>query len=313
MTIFTGHSVNIHPDAAGSAVLMGGITQMDADIGTEINSEEVAGSPYAQNTTISAIKPKIMFSTRDIAKSITACGLIGLTIKGSTNPGLVLWQAQIANGVVAAGSLHKNIRMPEGRLMIRKISVSHQEDAQADLEAVALYDGTNLPFIPSAANQALPGVPADPARYTLHSVSVGGVAIPCVQSLDIDFGLTLDQFGCDSDVWDTHLLLSKIQPIISIRTLRPSQFLTTGGVPLFGLVGTHANTVIKLRKRATGASPFVADATAEHISITTAGLLSIDKAFSASGNKRGEIAYRITSRFDGTNVPLIFSTTATLP
>lgn len=311
MTIYTGHSLLIHPDTA-SAVLLGGLTQVDAEVGTEVNSEEVAGSPYSQNTTIRAIKPKIMASTRDIVKAITACGLVGLTIKGATNPGLEVWQALIENGVVKSGSFHKKIRMPEGRLMIRKISVSHQDDAQADLEAVALYDGTNLPFIPSASNLALPGTPADPARYTLHSVSFGGVSIPCVQSLDVDFGLTLDQFGCDSDVWDTHLLLSKIQPVITINTLRPGQFLTSGGVPLFGLVGTHANTVIKLRKRATGASPFVADATAEHISITTAGLLSIDKAFAASGNKRGDISYRITSRFDGTNVPLVFSTTATL-
>jgi hypothetical protein len=311
MTIYTGHSVKIHPDGA-TAVLVGGITQMDADVGTEINSEEVAGSPYALNTTIKSVKPKLMFSSRDLKKLIDACGLIGLTIKGATNPGVEMWQALIENGVVKSGSFHKKIMMPEGRLMIRKISCSHQEDAQIDMEAAAIFDGTNLPFIPSASNLALPGTPADPQRHTLHSVTFGGVSIPCVQSLDIDFGLTLDSFGCDSDIYDTHLLLSKIQPMISLKTLRPGQFLASGGVPLAGLVGTHANTTIKLRKRATGATPFVADATAEHIVITTNGLLTIDKAFSASGNKRGEIAYKITTRFDGTNVPLIFSTASAL-
>jgi hypothetical protein len=101
--------------------------------------------------------------------------------------------------------------------------------------------------------------------------------------------------------------------MITFKTLNTDLFLTSGGVPLLGLTGTQANTTIKLRKRLTGAAPFVADATAEHISINTAGILSIDKAFSSSGNKRGEIAYKLTTRFDGTNVPLVFSTTATLP
>jgi len=311
MTIYTGHSVNVFPDGAGSAVLFGGITQMDAEIAPEINSEEVAGSPYALNTTLKAIKPKMTFSTRDVAKAISTCGLIGLGIAGSTNPGVEMFSAQMLNGVLRSGSVHRKIRMASGRLMIRKLSCSHQEDAQADLEAMAIWDGTNLPFIPTDA-VALPGTPADPARYTLASLNFGGVDIPCLQQLDIDFGLTLESFGCDSDIYDTHLLLSKIQPLITFTTLQTDQFLASGGVPLQGLAGTHANTIIKLRKRATGATPFVADATAEHISITTAGLLTLEKAFGATGNKRGETTYRITSRFDGTNVPLIFSTTATL-
>lgn len=312
MSIYTAHSVNVFPDGAGAAVLFGGITQVDVPIAPEINSEEVAGSPYALNSTLKAIKPKITFSTRDVAKAITTCGLIGLTIKGATNVGVEVYQAFQENGVTKVGSFHKKIRMPEGRLMIRKLSVTHQEDLQADMEAAAIYDGTNLPLIPSAASIALPGTPADPARYTLHSINFGGLAFESIQSLDVDFGVTLDMFGGSSDIYDTHLLMSKIQPMISFKTLRPGQFLTSGGVPLTGLVGTHANTIIKLRKRATGASAFVADATAEHISITTAGLLTIDQAFSASGNKRGDSAFKITCRYDGTNVPLVFSTTATL-
>lgn len=312
MSLFVGHSINIHPDAAGSAVLLGGITQMDADIATEVNQEEVAGSPYALNATVKSQKPKIMASTRDVKKGLDTIGALGLTILGATNPGLVFWQAFIENGIVKTGSFHKSIRMPTGRIICRKLSCSHQEDAQLDVEAMAIYDGTNLPFIPSTAAQALPGVPADAARYTLHSLTIGGVAITKLLSLDIDFGINLESLGADSDVWDTQLLLSAMKPVITFRTGNTGQFLTSGGVPLAGLSGTHANTTIKLRKRATGATPFVADATAEHISITTAGLLTIDKAFSGSGFKRGEAAYKINSRFDGTNVPLIFSTVAVL-
>jgi hypothetical protein len=308
MTIFVGHSVNIHPDGAGSAVLLGGITQMSEDIQTEINSEEVAGSPYALNTTIKSQKPSMKFSTRDIKKAIDTFGLLGLTIAGATNPGLEMWKAFIEAGVTKSGSFHKKTRMPAGRAVIRKLMINHQDDAQADCEAMSTYDGTNLPFIPSAANQALPGTPADPARHTLYNVTFGGVAIPGVTSIDIDFGLTIDMISADSDIYDTYLLLSKIQPTLTIKTLRPGLFLTSSGVPLSGLAGTHANTKIQLRKRATGTTPFVADATTEHISITTAGILTIETAFNSSAFKRGEITYKITSRFDGTNTPLVFNT-----
>lgn len=311
-TLYTAHSVLVQPDGMGAPVLIGGITQLDGDTQTEINAEETAGSPYAQNTNIKSQKPMASFSTRDIAKAIDTFGFIGLTIQGTTNPGVEIWQALIENGVVKAGNFHKKTTIKTGRAIIRKISVSHQEDAQADCEVMSIYDGTNAPMIPSASSLALPGTPADPARYTLHSLTFGGVAINKLQNIDIDFGMNLESLGGDSDVWDTQLLISKLQPIITFRSGDLSKFLTASGVPLLGLNGTHANTIIKLRKRATGSVPFVADGTAEHITITTAGIVNFEKVITASQNKRGEQSYRITTRFDGTNVPLIFDTTATL-
>lgn len=311
MSIFVPHSVNFHVDSA-SAILIGGITSENAGIATEINSEEVAGSPYALNSTVKSQKPTIGFSTRDLKKAIDICGLIGASIKGATNPGLELWLAQIADGVVMSGTNHKKLQMRNGRLVIRRLSASHQDDAQVDLEAMSIFDGTNAPLIPSTASLALPGVPADPARHTLKDVTFGGVSITGIQSVDIDFGLTIDMLSYASEVYDMALLLSKIQPSITIRTLHPNQFLPTGAVPLAGLAGTHANTTIRLRKRATGATPFVADATAEHIVITTAGLLTCETPFQSSAFKRGEITYKITTRFDGTNVPLIFNTASAL-
>lgn len=305
--LFVGHSVNVHPDGA-SAVLLGGITSMSEDIATEINSEETAGSPYALNTTVKSQKPSMKFTTRDLKKAIDTFGFIGLAIVGATNPGLELWKQFIENGVAKTGNHHKRTRMPNGRAVIRKITINHQDDAQADCEAMATFDGTNLPFIPSAANQALPGTPADPQRHTLYNMTFGGVAIGGIQSIDIDFGLTIDMIASNSDVWDTQLLLSKIQPVITINTIQTGQFLASGGVPLAGLNGTHANTKIQLRKRAIGATPFISDATAEHISITTAGILTIETAFNSQAYKRGEITYKITSRFDGTNAPLVFNT-----
>jgi hypothetical protein len=309
--MLVGHSVNVHPDGA-SAVLIGGITQMDADTGTDIMSEETAGSPYAQNATVMSQKPRLTFTSRDLKKVIDTFGFIGLPIFGATNPGVELWTAFIENGMIKTGSFHKKIRIPTGRAVIRRISCNHQEDAAVECEMMAIWDGLNAPFIPSTANQALPGVPSDPGRYTLHSLNVGGVAITNLQNIDIDFGMSLMAMGGDSNIWDTQMLIEKLLPIITFRTGDATRFVTTGGVPLGGLVGTHANTTIKLRKRASGATAFVPDATAEHIVITTAGQLIVEKPFAGTQFKRGESSYRITTRFDGTNVPLVFNTASTL-
>lgn len=309
--LYTAHSVNVYPDGAGAAVLIGGITDMSEDIATEVNSEETAGSYYAQNSNVKSQKPRLTFGTRDLKKAIDTIGLLGLSILGATNPGLEFWKAQMLNGVVKSGSSHRKVTMKNGRLMIRKISIAHQDDAKVECEAMPIYDGTNYPLIP-AEGSALPGTPSDPARHTLGTLSIGGVSIDLVQNLEIDFGITLDALGGDSDVWDTQLLLSKVQPTITFTTLGPGLFLTSGGIPLPGLAGTQANSVIKLRKRANGATPFVADATEEHISINTAGILTIEKAFGSTLFKRGEMVYKFTSRFDGTNAPLVFDTTAAM-
>lgn len=310
-TIYTGHSVSVRSDADGAQVIMGGITQMDVDVGSNVDQEVTAGSPYALNTLLTSQKPKITYSTRDTAKALSLCGLIGKTITGTTNEGLSLWQTQIADGVAMSGSNHRKIRMPYGRLLIRKMSCQNQGDFITDLEAMPLWDTTNQPLIP-LGGLALPGTPADPQRHTLYSVTIGSLVFTCLQNIDIDFGVNADMFSCDSDLWDTHLHLSEIKPVISFKTLRLDDF-ASARVKLTGLVGTHANTTFKFRKRSpSSGTGFVADATAEHISVTTNGLLTIDKAHSSSANKRGEMALKINCAFDGTNVPLIFSTTATL-
>jgi len=306
--LYVGHSVSLRNDGDASAVIFGGITQMDIPLSTEITNEVTAGSYFARNTNIKSIKPKITFASRDVAKVLDNIPLLGKTIDGDTNDGFCLWMSQLENGETMSGSNHRKIRMRKGRIIATQASCNHQDDLSISCEAMAIWDKTNNPIIPTGG-LALPGAAADPDRFTLHSATVGGVAFECLQSVSVNFGVTVEMFGCDSDIYDTHLQVTEIKPEITFTTLQPSQFATSGGVDLTGLLGTHANTVFYFRKRSQGGDSAFEDlADTVHLSSTASGILTIDKAFGSSGNKRGESGYKLTCSYDGTNNPIIWDT-----
>jgi len=172
---------------------------------------------------------------------------------------------------------------------------------------VAIWDGTNLPVLVEAS-QALPTLPASSGRWTIASVTFDEIAISCLTQLDIDFGFSVDPFGCDSDVYDTHFHVNQIAPMINLTTLDPANF-AAAKVTLAGLIGAHTDVTIVLRKRTANQASFVADDDDEWIGITAAGVLLVTEAHNATGNQKAQASFRIETAFDGTNAPLVFDTT----
>lgn len=313
MTHYKNHTVEVQDDADGSAVIISSIPEASNVNDNTVQSDSVAGTHYPEQISTVGQKQMFRFSSFDLPKVIDAFGLIGRDIvSGSGKVGVAMYQAKYNNATISAGSTHRRLIFNKSYNMIRSISVSHRQDARVQAESMAIYDGTNNPLV-FGETVALPTLPASSGRWTLAAMTIGGVAIPCNVQLDIDFGISVESFGCDSDVWDTHLNLDDIKPKISITSLDPTIFKTTSGVPLIGLAGTHANTEIYLRKRTTsGLASFVADATAEHIKITADGVLHVTEGMSASGNQKGQTRLEMTCRFDGTNAPLVFDTTSAI-
>jgi hypothetical protein len=313
MTHYKNHTVEVQDNADGAAVIISSIPEASQVNDITVQSDSVAGTYYPEQISTVAQKQMFRYSSFDIPKVIDAFGLIGRdVISGSGKIGVAQYQAKYNNATISAGSTHRRLIFSKSYNMIRTISVSHRQDARAQCESMAIYDGTNNPMT-FGENVALPTLPASSGRWTLAAISIGGVAIPCNVQLDIDFGITVESFGCDSDVWDTHLNLDDIKPKISITSLDPSIFKTSAGVPLIGLAGTHANTEIYLRKRVTsGLASFVADVTAEHVKITADGVLHVVEGMNASGNQKGQTRLEMTCRFDGTNAPLVFDTSSAI-
>jgi hypothetical protein len=309
MTHYTNHSIHVQDDADGSAIVIGSLISCDAPIENEIQSDATGGRFYPEQITVASQKPMINASTYDLPKVIDAFGVVGRKIiQGAAKPGVALSQAQYNDSSLVAGSTHRRLRFAESYTKINRISASHRQDATIDFTSMALWDGTNLPVVPEGS-VALPTLPSSPGRWTLHSVVVDEITIDCNIQVEIDFGVAAQTFGCDSDLYDTHLEILEIKPRITITGLTPNAFFTSGGVPLAGLVGAHADTKIILRKRLANQAGFVADATAEHISITAAGILLVSNAHTGQGNQRAQISYTMDCVWDGTNVPIVFDTT----
>ena len=312
MTHYTNHSVSIQDTTDVSAVIVGSLTSASAPIEQEVQSNATAGRFYPEQISVVSQKPKIGFSSYDLPKVIDALGVTGrlLTEAVGTKPGIALYQAKYNDSVISAGATHRRLQFPKSFAMIRRITCSHRQDAVIEAEALAIFDATNNPVV-IGVSQALPTLPGSPGRWTLDAVVIGGFTIDCNIQVDIDFGVTAPSFGCDSDIWDTHLNVDEIKPMISITSLDPESF-AAAKVPLIGKAGAHADCKITFRKRLESQAGYVASATAEHISITADGVMLVEDAHNATGNQRAQTMLKMHCRFDDTNAPLLFDTTYAL-
>lgn len=309
MSHYTNYCIHVQDTADSAAIVIGSLISAGAPIENDVQTNAVGGKIYPEQITIASVKPRITASTYDLPKVVDAFGVVGRMIaQAESKPGVALVQAKYNDSALASGSAHRRLRFAKSYNMINRISVSHRQDATVEFTSMALFDTTNLPVV-AEESIALPTLPVSSGRWTIASVSVGGVSLLCNVQVDIDFGNSSDVFGCDSDIYDTHVNVNEIVPKISITSLDPTGFKTSGGVPLIGLVGTHANTKIVLRKRLASQAGFVADATAEHISITAAGVLLASNPFEGQGNQRAQASYLMTCAFDNTNSPIVLDTT----
>ena len=317
MSLFTPYALRFHNSTMTSAVLLSAIASQSVVTGTEVTSDVDAGSPYPQHVAINAQKPSAQATTKDIVGGLDLLGVEGWPISAtSVRPGLDFFQLSIdpTTGRPYTTSVHRRINIQRGIFVPTTLSVQHQGDAMLSASAFAIADPADTATIGklplnSFAAQALPTGIGGGSRHTLGSVEVGGIVLDCQISIEINFGISVTTEGCSSDIHDASLFLASAQPVISITGKNLAKYVSSGGIPLAGIAGTHANTEIVLRKRLQTSAGFVADATAEHVLITAAGLAYWDQVHSASGNGRVEDVLRITCRHDGTNTPIVIDTT----
>ncbi len=294
-----------------STTVIGGVSGNSINIGSSVVNEPSSGEPITRFQALLAQSPSASFSTMHIASILDELTGSPPYFEDMATPGLRLYAQQRADGGTrAAGSSHLKYTMTECLLMLRSISAEHQGNAVAQLDAIAKYDGTNEPLIPSTSS--LPTLVDDTERFTLPAggVSIGGKTIDQVKSIQIDFGVNGRPEGSDSDIWPTHVGIDSIAPTIRINGIDPAWF-SASNIPLQGLSGTHANTTIKLRKRADGGS-FVADLTAEHIAFTAAGFVTIGAALDSQGSEVSSVDLLMQCVNDGTNDPITIDTASAI-
>lgn len=290
---------------------IGGVLQSQFTNQATMQTDPTAGSPYPQIATISEIKTGFRFTSYNVAAALSALGFLGLPLAVGTVA--ELYEIQYGDdGFIVAGSNHRKVAFNAGRAFWRSITCQNRQDAQIEIEVMALSsDGTTNPAT-FTEGVAAP-TPVDSARHTIASVSLGGIAMGCVTDLRIESGMQITSETCNSNVFDTRMALASIVPKITVTTLN-SQLVGSGAgkINISGAAATHANTSIKLRKRVAKTGTFVADATAEHIAITADGMVVPTQPFSASNNQDGNTVFELTATFDGTNLPYVINPASAL-
>ena len=292
------------------ASVLGGITAQNIRTGTQVRGEARSNEVYPRFQSLVEQKPVATFTTEAIATALGLCGVVGLDIDSLTN-GLIFYAQKHADGGTrTAGANHRKYVIKDGILLPQRLTCEHRGDASIEYMAAVTYDGSNDP-ITWTDNQSLPAGITDAERFTLGPVELESVTFNSKLRFEIDFGIRAEPEAADSDIWDTIVSISQIQPTLRLRGKDPT-WLAAASVPLLGKAVTHANTNVYLRKRAAGGT-FVADATEEHIKFTFASMATIETVFDASGNATGEIELVMPMIYDGSNTPITIDTTSALP
>jgi hypothetical protein len=313
MSLGTLHGMfGVEFGTASGATLLGGITQMTLPTGTDLRSETPSGQLYPQIQTVNAQNIRPSWTTKAIAKALAEVGLTGLDISTLTN-GLRLYAQKHADGGTRAGtSSHKRYDIKQGMVIPVTLSCDHQGDATLAQEACVTWDyGTPTDPIVLTESQTLPSPLADDERFGLGPLTIGGVSYTGVRSIEVAFGVRCEMEAADGDIWPTFAAIRTIRPVITWRGIDPQWLKDTGGIPLTGSAVAHASTKQYFRKRAAGGT-YVANATAEHVSMTFDGTVVIDPPLDVSGDDPAECTMILTAEYDGSNAPIVISTAAAI-
>lgn len=304
MTVHKAYGVSITP-SGGSATLIGGVESQDFQSNTTHLTQVTSGQTSPQFVSVSAVKPRITFNSYQIAALYDVIGSKGVCLDGGAGAGMILYELDTDDcGAFTAGSTHRTITLPNGRVVPRQLTCQHEGDAQLSAEAIAIFDGTNLPIIPAGSVAAPTGL-EDTERFTLGEVTLESVTLTYVQSVTIDFNNEIETAGGDGDPYPKNVDIRNFAPTIRITCLDVGQFKTSGGVPLPGLPVTHANTSIVFRRRVIATEAFSDDA--DSVEITAAGVASVESVTSQP-NQPKQITFLVTCYHDTTNEPITMAT-----
>ena len=308
MALFTAHSATYGSDPTPSVIQA--IEGIDYQTNANISNDVTIGSPYPQFVVMRGQQPTVPMSTRGVQALLTITGSTGADID-DTNL-FRGWFAQMKNGLIDPSGTHRSLTADRGVLVPRTLTVNHQEAANVSFDAV-LYssDGTTHPILQGTGT--LPAITRHKVEHTLSSnITIAGIDMGCVTSVEIDFGNSVTSRGCNSDIFDSHLEQPGIQPTITITGLDLEKFDATG-IPPEGKGGTHTDTVIYLRKYDESGIGFVDDATVEHIKIDAEGMAVVQNQ-SGQGPNTAELTVQFTCSLDDAgNAPIGITASSAIP
>jgi hypothetical protein len=290
---------------------IGGIVSAAFASTAQMQTAPTAGSFYPLQTSIQEIKTGFRFTSHNVASALGVLGFLGIPLSAQV-PAELFEILYNDDGFIASGTAHRKVAFTTGRAIWRNLQCANRQDAQIEIEVFGLSpDGVLNPATFSEGVAAPAAI--DDARHTIASAQLGGIAMGCVTDIRLESGLEITSEGCKSDVFDTRMGVNAVVPKIQVTTLASNLVGSDAGkINLQGIAATHANTSMRFRKRINKTGTFVANATAEHIVITSDGMVVPIQPFQAQNQADGNTQFELTAAFDGTNTPFLINAASAL-
>ena len=279
-------------------------------VSTELNEilEGGDGSHFNKFAAVGEQRDLMSFSTTALKAALDKVPLSGLKITAGAVV-TAFFQAFAEGSTRGGTSKHVKMIVNEGIAVPRTLTVDNNGVATLSYDVVCTYDGTNVPILVTK-EQSLAGDPTVDQLHTVGPVKINGTTIEGIQSINIDFGISLIILGGDGEGHVTYVAVQKIQPTITFVTL---DLEVLESLKLGGTAQGETDSVVFLRKIDQNGLR-VADGTAEHISFTITGDADDPHAMihvqSGDATDEGEAtaSVRIIPTYDDSNDPIVIAT-----
>ncbi len=289
--IYTLYGVGIN------TTLLGAISSQRFDTDARTNVEALSGHYLPGFAAIVERTVKVPFTTRQIARALSACGIGGFDC--FTGNGLKLYAWKMVEGGARSASTDNLIyTYARGLLVPTRLTMQHGQDATLDYECTVISaDGETSPV--AYTTSSVPSGLLDDQRYSLGSVTLGGTVLQQsqIQSVSVDFGIRLRSESGGGLIYPTFACIEFVQPKITIETTQ------LGARTIDVVSGTHANTEIQCRKRQSGGT----FASSGHIVISAAGLIYNSNPMNIQSPGAGRLTLMDEAIYDGTNAIVKFT------
>lgn len=244
-------------------------------------------------------KPLCRFSSRNLAMFLDVCGPGGLAIDTTFNVYFAAYQHGGTRSYTACFKCTFN----DGLIMLSSLRASHQQEAEAQYEVYATYDGTNNPLT-FATGATCPADSGTVAKFTLGPLKLGSTVIE-TQDLEFNLGAETGLYGNNGESFDRMACIKNRKPMISGTTLNLNHANTVTPTGLSSAVTAY------FRKKSNKGNS-VADATAEHISLYATGAYVTMGTIEGSEGKEASAKIEAQLVWDGTNDIVAVDTTAAI-
>ena len=287
-----------------NTTLVDQVTDQSIDVNTAHFLQGGDGSVYKTFAAVNTITPTIGFTTTAIKTLLDKITVGGLKV--TSGAVLTAFLQQVDEGATRKGaSAHTKIIVNEGLVYPVTVSASQGAPAQASAMVACTYDGSNLPLA-ITEGQSLTGTPTVDNMWTLGPATVFGNAVTGVQSVSIDFGITLFLQAGDGQIYNTFVAVNEQTPTISIETT------DVGLLADLTLVGDASSTAVCYLTHVTQGGTRVINATETHISFTVNEGRAFAEAITGSDGSILGTRIGIIPTHDGTNAPIVVDTTAAI-